>query len=382
MKAVAEKVRKYYKNVIVESDYIRPNITSNGNMGGDSFAVTSGAFPWTGNSGAYQMFDGNTSTSAHSTNHNGGDYVEWYNPNPLKVTNVVCSAGYSGDWFNVTFKGSNDGTNWTDVAYFAHGVRQNCPVNSPDFYKYWMMYNNSGFSHDGHGYGGGIGEVYITGIEKIEGIEESTEADYDFYKDIYEYSLPTDTERKYYKYVYEPWKQPVISSNGEIGHGDFAVAVAPSIYGAGYDICYAFDNRTDTCWISAGNPVVTIYSKLPLNITDIKIRNRTGFNYAITGYTIEGSSDNVTYTQLKTGNNSTVDGGAEWNIPMDYSGYYKYYKLNVTSTNNGYAEVSEITITATQQDTVISTSTDYDFYQDISTYYAIKSYEKGQYYGN
>lgn len=189
MKAHAEIERKYYKYVIVESVFVRPNLSSNGTLGGENFAVTSYTFPWTGKAGAYYMFDGKTSTQCNSTAHRGTGYVIWYNPKPLKVTNVVCGAGYSGDWFDVTFSGSDDGTNWIDIAYFDHGVRTDCPVNSPNFYKYWRMYNNTGFHHDGSGYGGGISEVYITGIEKVESIVESDETDYDFYKDAISTSL-------------------------------------------------------------------------------------------------------------------------------------------------------------------------------------------------
>ena len=148
---------------ILPVPWTQPILTSNGTMGGDKFACASNNFPWYNTGECYLMFDGvDGGFNGNGTNHNGGGWIKWYNPEPIRVTNVWCAAGYSGDWFDVTFKGSNDGVNWTDIRYFGHGVRQNCPVNSPNYYKYWMMYNNSGFGHDGNGYGGGISEIHIT----------------------------------------------------------------------------------------------------------------------------------------------------------------------------------------------------------------------------
>jgi hypothetical protein len=83
----------------------------------------------------------------------------------------------------------------------------------------------------------------------------------------------------------------------------------------------------------------------------------------------------------------------------DNTEYHKYYRIynpngyNWTSSVGTSHPPTSITITATQKDVTIveGTESDYDFYKDTytyslikqnNTYKAIKSYEKGQYYGN
>lgn len=191
MKAVAEKVRKYYKYVSMEEDWVRPNLSSNGTLGGNSFACGGSYYhPSSGNNAIYSLFDGNTGTGCTCTAYNGGGYIIFYNPEPIKVTSIKNDhIWYGGDWRDVTISGSNNGSDWTNLGYFNHGLTTACDIANPQYFKYYKLYNNSGFGADGSGYGGGLTELFITA--KIGGtkIIETDETDYDFYKDVYEYSL-------------------------------------------------------------------------------------------------------------------------------------------------------------------------------------------------
>ena len=174
------KETKYYKEII--TPFVQPILTSNGTLGGDSFAVASNNFPWNNTALHYMWFDGQTGQNGNGTSHRGGGYSIIYNPIPIKITSVIADAGYSGDWFDVVFYGSDDGQNWEQICYIGHGLRTKCDVNSPKFYNYYKIYNQSGFGHDGHGYGGGVAELHITATQRE--IIETTKDDYDYYIDI------------------------------------------------------------------------------------------------------------------------------------------------------------------------------------------------------
>lgn len=190
--------RKYYKRTI--QTFVRPDLTWNGILGGDTFAVATNNFPWSDHSKAYQWFDGKTSgQQGNGTKHTGGGYMIFYNPNPLKLYSTYGYAGYSGDWFRVTYYGSNDGENWTLIKAFTNGLRTTNIVESDTFYYYHKVYCPTGFSHDGNGYGGGLSELIITADEEVY-LENGTPQDYDYYIDYYSTNIMKKSE-KYYAFV-------------------------------------------------------------------------------------------------------------------------------------------------------------------------------------
>ena len=149
---------------ILPVPWTQPILTSNGTMGGDKFAC-GGSYYHTsyGNSQIYSLFDGNPSSGITAVAYNGGGYIDFYNPIPIRVTSVRNDhIWYGGDWYDVTIYGSNDGSNWTNLGYFNHGLTTACNIANPQYFKYYRLYNNSGFGHDGSGYGGGLTELYIT----------------------------------------------------------------------------------------------------------------------------------------------------------------------------------------------------------------------------
>lgn len=122
------------------SQFTRPNLTSNGVLGGEDFAVVG-----TNSAGSqpYQAMDGTSSywwASAPSS-ANDTDIFTFYNPKPIKLESLNINYWSSSTTYvasKITVEGSNDNSNWeelTSVGYVA-GQTRNIEVNSNKFYKY------------------------------------------------------------------------------------------------------------------------------------------------------------------------------------------------------------------------------------------------------
>ena len=124
--------------------FTRPNIYSDGTIGGDSFAVTSsGTYSTSSNYQAYRAVDGNTSTSYYwySTNITNPTYT-FYNPNELKL------ASLSFRWTSTSYRasavvvdGSNDGSSWTSIGTYQldNATTATATINSTTPYKYFRL---------------------------------------------------------------------------------------------------------------------------------------------------------------------------------------------------------------------------------------------------
>ena len=185
---------KYYKKVTIENDFAQPILTSNGTLGGDSFAVY--AYDLV-DGAAYRAFDGIVQTNQSSCcTTNGKGYIEFYNPTPIKLVSIqtydyVTNTSYRCE--EGIIYGSNDGTNWAVLTTFTQptstGTGNLLPVinvNSNDAYKYFKIKNEKS------GTGGTSGEwvvpeIIITATEQTQGWQECTKAQYD--------QLPDDQKR-------------------------------------------------------------------------------------------------------------------------------------------------------------------------------------------
>lgn len=142
--------------------------------------------------------------------------------------------------------------------------------------------------------------------------------------------------------------QPTLSADGTLGGSNFAVyastsqATTPAWQGS--------DNNSSTDWsvgdIASGY-FYTWYNPNALKLSAINITNRSAGTYAITGYTVYGSSDNTNWTTLKSGTNSTTATGASWSITLPNTDFYKYTKLYVSASNTNYAGFSQGTLVGT-----------------------------------
>lgn len=207
-----------------------------------------------------------------------------------------------------------------------------------------------------------------TGLKIIE----STSSNYDFSEDVDVCKLPTGFNRKYYKYTYKNWTQPKLTTNGTIGGSSFAVTQS-NLYNAEYAYC-AFDANESTQWTNNGNTgYLVFYNPMPLNVTKISVMNGFDSSYTrpISSGTLLASNDGNSYKTIKTFTNSNKTAKGVWNIDASSNtGYYKYYKLNVTG-DGSYARITTLTVTAKERSIVEGTESDYVFFKDKYTSFGI-----------
>ena len=188
-----------------------------------------------------------------------------------------------------------------------------------------------------------------------------------------------NTERKYYKYVDTSFTPPTLTAatNGSMGGDSFGV-LASATYGTNY--AWQVFNAADTGWASTTIPcTLDIYNPNSLNITNIHVQNSTNANYGIkTGY-ISVSDDGTNWEQITTYSNSVNTAKGIWDISLSgNTSYYKYYRLGVSTQLTSFIGIGELTLTATERTITESTSSDYDFYEDVPVYKAVLS--SGNYY--
>lgn len=198
------------------------------------------------------------------------------------------------------------------------------------------------------------------------------------------------TVRKYYKYqtVESSWTQPVLSANGTLGGDSFACSPSSTEeYLNWYPAWKAFDNTNSTAWSCVGSTGHMIfYNPAALKVSSIKITNPTNnsgilnFHSVATAGNIQASNDSTNWIQIATYTNSSTTSGQTWTINVNSSNFYKYYKIEITSSsNNNNTCLAEVAITATKGGITIieGTSFDYDFYEDEEAYLALKKVING-----
>lgn len=130
----------------VEMNFIRPNLTSNGTMGGSSFAVRANDeyyFP------AWQSVDGNSSSGWQPYTVVGARY-DMYNPQPLKATSINITYFNSSQYIGQagSIYGSNDDSNYTFLTSFSGNASANLSISIPsnvqNYYKYYRYINTAG----------------------------------------------------------------------------------------------------------------------------------------------------------------------------------------------------------------------------------------------
>ena len=179
---------KYYKKVAVEKDWTQPILTSNGTLGGNSFAVQATSENYQGFiSPAYQAFTNNTTLRHYEQGWaaGGNQSITFYNPIAIKITQlnlyIGCNDGYFGITSGTIFA-SNDNQNWTQLQTFtARDGSTSSVINNTinlssntGFYKYYKITATSSSAH-----GSGLACVKITATEQTQGWQECTKAEYD-----------------------------------------------------------------------------------------------------------------------------------------------------------------------------------------------------------
>lgn len=124
--------------------FVRPNLSDNGTMGGNDFAVQS-----SDNSGtAYYAVDGGSGTYLNMINQSSGNWFDFYNPIALKVSELGCNfTSTTRAPKGIVVEGSNDESTWEEL-YTWSGTAATlitCTIPTPKSYKYYRL-NFSGAS--------------------------------------------------------------------------------------------------------------------------------------------------------------------------------------------------------------------------------------------
>lgn len=368
MKAAKETVRKYYK--YTETAWTQPVLMADGTLGGSDYAAGGGSGDATRL--AYYAFDGNASTQASADSASEARAsLTFYSPEALKITEIEIIQDASAQIKTGTVYGSTDGTTWTSLYTIDTTGSETYTIDlssNTNFYNYYRIRVLTSTLYASYFYFWYPIQVNMTGtwIAPVE----STSSDYDYYRDEDEYTLPQKTERNYYKYVYEPFVQPVLTANGVAGGSNFA-AFATSEFSTAYQAWHAFDGEkgsSSTPWIGNGTNVgLGCYNPNPLTVSGIYITN----NYNVpTAGSVQTSTDGVTWTDVQSFTNSTTTVGATWYIELSTPiTNVQYIRLFITSPST--PRVAEMELNATERTVTEGTSSDYDFYKDIDKYYAM-----------
>lgn len=159
----------------VEEAFTRPNLSSNGTLGGSSFAVTgytnynSSSYPpykaVDSSSTSYWYGQAWESTVDGVTTRYSPRFI-FYNPDKLKVSQLVLTYynnSYTGDL--ATLQGSNDNSHWDllETSYSLESLTGTLTVTSPKYYLYYKV----GFNDQNTGRRIQLADLGITAVKKV-----------------------------------------------------------------------------------------------------------------------------------------------------------------------------------------------------------------------
>lgn len=389
---------RYYKY----NSWTQPVLTSNGTMGGNSFACS--ASNWelasTGTiAEPYAAFDNNPNTYWRCGKGITTGWFQFYNPTPIKVSSIKWGYFYSYP-LGGNVQGSNDGSNWEMLSVWDNNTEGDfiIQVNSDNFYKYYRI-NCDGVNLDTFH----CVQFTITAVVTIYHEVSSTDS-YDFIEtytyeeevsssDDYDYieitpqsySVIKEVERyfknvtRYYKYAEQTWVQPKLTSNGLVGISEFATEASSE-----RDIRLAYrafdgsnlDSEVD-CWHTMRGQIgwLVWYVKNPIKISSLTIYNRPMWDNkattvnSIKEWELQVSDDGVTWRTIKNGTNSNNDAQSGWDITIESSVqvYSNYWRLNIHSSNGTDLCVGEIKINAIANIPYeVSANDDYDYVETLA----------------
>lgn len=125
----------------LSSTFTRPNLTANGTLGDNAFAVSAVAYSTSASYQAWKAVDNNSTSTYWYSKSGGGEYI-FYNPDVLNVTQLTHK--YSSTLYRakeINIKGSNDGTNWQDVesTYSGSSTTYTSTLTNTKYYKYYKL---------------------------------------------------------------------------------------------------------------------------------------------------------------------------------------------------------------------------------------------------
>ena len=165
----------------VVSDFVQPELTANGTIGGAAFAVAADS-EVDANRPAWKAFDGsevlsNTSTDQWHSGNGQPHWIKFYNPDLLRVSKITIFNGADNvlplAW---EFQCSDDNSTWTTLTSgtntnLTQGSNWDFTVSDSGWHKYYRFYTTTGYGADS-GYLG-LTEVEITGEVKKTVVHDS-----------------------------------------------------------------------------------------------------------------------------------------------------------------------------------------------------------------
>ena len=122
-----------------EVEFIRPNLSANGTLGGNSFAVSASS-QYNTTYVPYKAVDGKTNTYWQPLTSDNRLYYIFYNPQALKVTKLIFTPSAAQYPTGISsFFVSNDNSVWTEISYsYSYsGSTLTTILSSSGYYKYY-----------------------------------------------------------------------------------------------------------------------------------------------------------------------------------------------------------------------------------------------------
>lgn len=334
-------------------DFNYPTLSSNGTIGGSSFAVNAeddGSHP------AYYAFDNNSDTYWRYGSQSGS--ITFYNPEEIIVSQIIYTPFYSYPTAGEV-RGSNDGTSWSTITSFINDSINEFTIDlstNKTAYKYYQIYISSVNMDVIH-----CSSIRIKTTTKTS--KATSHTIYPLTKDLLFYERSNGlgnlvnyvdngdaVDIKLYRTKGKDWaayNRPNISSNGTFGADDLSVQVDSDPY-VDYPAWKVFDGITNSgFWHANSNSSHWIkwYHTIPVKISKLKIFNgSSASSYGIKTYTLSGSNDNSSWVELTSGTNNNTSEWSGWNVDVNSNDAYSYYKLDCTSQSGNYLFICEIQI--------------------------------------
>lgn len=294
-----ETVRKYYEY----KNWEQPILSSNGVMGGDSFACNQSSYLGTDRL-AWKAFNADNTTYADSWHSAKGHpaWIEWYNPKPLLISSIqVRNRDSDGSFIkSYTVSYSDDGTTYTScktgtspnqTAYALWSIS----IDEANPHKYWRLTCNTSSGQN-------------NGYTAIQSILINAQELFQDYKDVEVYKAVKELVRKYYKYKTSAngYRQlTYIQSDGN-QYIDLGISLGSATMEVNLDVQYISVNRS--YFVGAGYDLSSAGRGVGFGVRDSKyLVIEPGSNWNQFGTV---TTDRTQFKWVINGNTSTLTGYA------------------------------------------------------------------------